>query len=113
MAGTQQAQFHEPASIKTADAVSAKARIESPTDGTILALDPDIPPQRQKLQLTANRSDVRWYMAGTLLGQGRQVQWQPWPGRHVLQLRDMKGQLLDEAALEVRGAAVKPAQRGS
>ncbi|MEG0787108.1 MAG: penicillin-binding protein 1C [Comamonas sp.] len=113
MAGTQQAQFHEPASIKTADAVSAKARIESPTHGTILALDPDIPPQRQKLQLTANRSDVRWYMAGTLLGQGRQVQWQPWPGRHVLQLRDMKGQLLDEAALEVRGAAVKPAQRGS
>jgi len=107
IAGTQQAQFHEPVVSNAQGMASAKARIESPTQGTILALDPDIPPQRQKLQLLANRSDVRWYMAGKIVGEGRKVQWQPWPGRHVLQLRDSKGQLLDEVSFEVRGAAVK------
>ena len=42
-----------------------------------------------------------------LLGQGRQLAWPPWPGRHVVRLQDMRGQVLDEVRLEVRGAGVK------
>lgn len=110
VAGSQQALFEEPVPAsqqRTGSAEARVARIEFPTYGTILALDPDIPPQRQLLLLQANRPQVSWFMDGKKVGEGRQMQWQPWPGRHVLQLRDAKGQVLDEVALEVRGAAVK------
>lgn len=83
------------------------ARILAPVGGSILALDPDIPPQRQRLQLRASADGVRWVMDGQRLGQGRQLAWMPWPGRHVLQLQDGQGRVLDEVRLEVRGAGVR------
>jgi len=30
----------------------------------------------------------------------------PWPGRHVVQITDAQGKVLDEVRLEVRGAGV-------
>ncbi|TKW74745.1 MAG: penicillin-binding protein 1C, partial [Bradyrhizobium icense] len=108
LTGSQQAQFHVPAPQRTPED-AASARILRPVDGTILALDPDIPPQRQTLQLQASRDDVRWYLGERLLGQGRQLAWPPWPGRHVVRLQDPRGQVLDEVRLEVRGAGVRGA----
>lgn len=110
IAGTGQAQFQPPSLTPTAVA-SAPARIQAPTAGTILALDPDIPPLQQQLQLRANRVDVRWLMDGKFIGQGMHMQWQPWPGPHVLQLQDRQGRLLDEVRFEVRGAAAKMSAR--
>ncbi|WP_284336994.1 penicillin-binding protein 1C [Comamonas sp. NoAH] len=107
IAGTEQSQFQEPAVPDARRTPSIRARILAPTEGTILALDPDIPPQQQKLQLQASRPDVRWFLGAQVLGQGAQLQWSPWPGRYVLQLKDLRGQLLDEVSLEVRGAGVK------
>jgi penicillin-binding protein 1C len=88
---------------------SAAARIIAPANGTIVALDPDIPPNRQRLSFTAEGHKLRWRMDGKEFAQGGQVQWLPWPGRHVVQLMDASGKVADEIKLEVRGAGVREA----
>ena len=80
------------------------ARITAPAPGTIVALDPDIPPERQRLQFTATGQGLLWRMDGKPLGRGARVAWLPWPGRHVVQLTDARGEVLDEIRIEVRGA---------
>ena len=98
-----------------AAASGAAARITAPAPGTVIALDPDIPPARQRLQFTATGSDLHWRMDGKPLGRGAQVAWLPWPGRHRVQITDAGGQVLDEIRLEVRGAGVvaAPAPRSA
>ena len=88
--------------------VSARqaARITSPTTGTIIALDPDIPPNRQRVSFAAEGANLRWVMDGKPFAKGASAQWLPWPGRHVVQIADAKGAVLDEVRLEVRGAGV-------
>jgi penicillin-binding protein 1C len=88
------------------------ARITSPTSGTIIALDPDIPPNRQRVSFSAEGQNVAWLLDGKPYAKGNAAQWLPWPGRHVVQLVDAKGVKLDEIKLEVRGAGVKSAQTG-
>ena len=85
-------------------AAAATARITAPAQGTVIALDPDIPPARQRLQFTATGDSLLWRMDGKPLGRGPRVAWLPWPGRHVVQITDAGGQVLDEIRLEVRGA---------
>ena len=89
----------------------AAVRIATPAPGTILAIDPDIPPARQRLQFAASDpragAGLRWRMDGKPLGQGARIAWPPWPGRHVVQLTDTRGQVLDEVRIEVRGAGVR------
>jgi penicillin-binding protein 1C len=85
------------------------ARITAPTNGTIIALDPDIPPNRQRVSFSAEGSNLRWLMDGKPLAKGASAQWLPWPGRHVVQIVGTRGEVLDEIKLEVRGAGVKGA----
>lgn len=117
--GTQQTAFAMDSGAARAMATGARgqkvlkngaaptARITAPTTGTIIALDPDIPPNRQRLTLQAEGSNLRWLMDGKPLAKGNTAQWALWPGRHVVQITDAKGQVLDEVRLEVRGAGVK------
>ena len=124
--GTQQALFaidSEAASARPASAGGQKGlrseddpavppRITAPQDGIILALDPDIPPARQRLTLLADAggaapASLRWWIGAREVGRGPQAQWLPWPGRHVVQLRDAAGRVQDERRIEVRGAAVR------
>ena len=132
IAGTEQAVFAIDSEAYCADAERAAgpidlnsldaahhvpARITRPQDGTILALDPDIPPTHQRLLLqadpgAANPQALRWWIDAREVGRGPQAQWLPWPGRHVLQLRDARGTVQDERRIEVRGATVKPARAG-
>ena len=117
-AGTEQAVFAIDSGAGSAYGQSARgqndsrtiaARITSPASGTVIALDPDIPPTRQRLQFTATGEGLRWRMDGKPLGQGARVAWLPWPGRHVVQIVNARGQVLDEVRIEVRGAgAVAP-----
>jgi penicillin-binding protein 1C len=84
-------------------------RIAAPAPGSIVALDPDIPPQNQRVHFVAapaSAPGLRWRMDGKPLGRGAQVAWLPWPGRHVVQLTDAGGRVLDELRIEVRGAGV-------
>lgn len=90
----------------------AAARIVAPTPGTIIALDPDIPPERQRLQLEASGgADLRWRIDGRELGRGPRWAWLPWPGRHRLELTDARGRVLDSLAFEVRGAGARAVGR--
>ncbi|MDF1482665.1 penicillin-binding protein 1C [Extensimonas sp. H3M7-6] len=91
-------------------AAQATARITAPAPGSIIALDPDIPPARQRLQLHAagpGSARLQWRLDGKPLGRGARLSWLPWPGRHVLQLADAQGRVLDELRFEVRGAGVR------
>ena len=96
-------------------AISAAAtagRITAPASGTIVALDPDIPPAHQRLSFSAEGRGVRWLMDGKEFARGNEARWLPWPGRHVVQITNERGQALDQIRLEVRGAGVKaPAAR--
>jgi penicillin-binding protein 1C len=86
------------------------ARILAPAPGTIVALDPDIPPARQRLRFEAANvqgAAVRWRIDGKPAGQGAQWAWLPWPGRHRVELTDARGQVLDRIQIEVRGAGVR------
>jgi penicillin-binding protein 1C len=74
-----------------------------------VALDPDIPPARQRLQFVAVGSAVRWRIDGREFARGARAAWLPWPGRHVVQLTDERGVALDEVRIEVRGAGIKTA----
>lgn len=87
--------------------------IASPADGTIFALDPDIPPAAQRVWFHADgltgqtANAVSWRMDGKPLGRGGQVAWLPWPGRHRVQLVDAGGKVVHEIGIEVRGASVR------
>ncbi len=112
--GTAQPLFAMAPDAHDATQASVPPRITAPQDGTILALDPDIPPARQRLTLLADAGGampaaLRWWIGAREIGRGPRAQWLPWPGRHVVQLRDAHGAVQDERRIEVRGAAVRPA----
>ncbi|KWT83765.1 MULTISPECIES: penicillin-binding protein 1C [unclassified Variovorax] len=103
IAGTEQPLFALPA----ADAGPAP-RITAPADGTIIALDPDIPPRHQRVRFEAEGSSgLQWRIDGKSFARGASAQWLPWPGRHVVELLDARGRVVDQLQLEVRGAGVK------
>lgn len=87
------------------------ARIDYPADGAILALDPDIPPQRQRLalQLSAPAGPGwQWCMDNKPLGRvDRNLLWLPQPGHHRLTLADGKGKEIDAVEFEVRALSGK------
>ncbi len=107
--GTQQAVFAVSAPVGAdGGAESGKtARITAPTDGSIIALDPDIPPRHQRLRLQAEGAGLHWMVDGRQVASGSSASWLPWPGRHRLQWVDAQGQVRDEVRIEVRGAGVK------
>jgi penicillin-binding protein 1C len=89
-----------------ASAGAAAARITAPADGTILALDPDIPPLHQRVHFESEGRGVQWRIDGKHFARGNSAQWLPWPGRHVIELVDATGKVVDQRKLEVRGAGV-------
>ena len=93
----------------SAEAVSAQHYgIASPRDGSIFAIDPDIPPAAQRITFEGERG--RWRLDGKPLGVGERLRWAPWPGRHRLELVALSGEVVQSVGFEVRGAGVKPAR---
>jgi penicillin-binding protein 1C len=78
-----------------------------PAEGSVLAIDPDIPAYLQRVALRAQAADkLAWRLDGVNLGSARDtVKWAPRPGPHVLALVDDAGQVVAERRFEVRGAA--------
>ena len=116
--GAQGAQGGQGRPVSEA-ATGAVGRILQPASGTILALDPDIPPANQLLRIRSNTARGAWFINGqpvSLRERGRSPNgasaqnpqdwfWIPQPGRFVFELRQMgTGQVLDTAHIEVRGA---------
>jgi penicillin-binding protein 1C len=82
-----------------------RPRIESPPDGVIIALDPDIPVTHQQIWLKATGAEqADFRLDNREIGPARQpLPWPPLPGNHVLQLlRRSDGVILDHINFEVR-----------
>ncbi|MET3432137.1 penicillin-binding protein 1C [Herbaspirillum seropedicae] len=124
------------AEIRFAHARDIRPAITYPTAGMLAALDPDIPPARQRIRFRAQGvpAGSRWVLDGKLMPQeimqaGRVkaqkvstnasasgeeelgFDWMPWPGKHVLVLQDKGGQELDRVRFEVRGAVARPEEK--
>jgi penicillin-binding protein 1C len=107
LAGTEQA------TIVRAHQAPPASLIAKPINGTVVALDPDIPPTAQKLRFVPARvlpSGWRWRLDGKVLGVAQPIRWQPWPGTHRLDLLDAAGATRETVGFEVRGARAKAEQ---
>lgn len=90
--------------------VEAKAevvsRISYPLEETLIALDPDIPPDNQRvfIQIVAPRPDQNLYLNGRRIGRATNfIPWAPLTGKYRLELRDSGGHVIDNVRFEVRG----------
>jgi len=98
---------------KPAASASAAPAIANPANGTVFALDPDMPPASQRVWFQAegvagqSARMVSWRMDGKPLGRGAEVAWLPWPGRHQVELLDAAGKVVDRIGIEVRGASAR------
>jgi penicillin-binding protein 1C len=112
--GTSRADWFLRGTEPGAEPVAAEAprpRLASPVAGTIIALDPDIPPGQQSVPFEADAgAGLRFALNGRDLGDARSpFDWNPAPGRYTLSLVDRDGRTLDSTAFEVRGALVAEA----
>lgn len=89
----------------------AVPKILEPTSGTIIALDPDIPPQNQLIRFISNHRNVQWQIDRDIMGQGQTLDWPPLPGRHKINLLNAEGEILDSIRIEIRGGSLKPSIR--
>lgn len=81
-------------------------KIVYPTSGTIIALDPDIPPDDQRVFFEAepDSSNLQWDLDGQRLEiVDSPVPWSPRRGKHLLRLMDASQTELDSVTFEVRG----------
>ena len=81
-------------------------RIVYPPSGTVIALDPDIPPELQKIFFISqtNEEDLRWVLNGhTISRVGSILPWTPKAGTHVLTLCNRENEIMDSVNFEVRG----------
>lgn len=95
---------------------SADRLIASPIDRSIIALDPDIPPQAQQLRLAAvagTPMSWHWRMDGKRIGSALERRWPLWPGEHLLELVDAQGHVREAVRFEVRGVSIKPSSQRS
>jgi len=93
------------ATVALADPGRQAPRIESPADGMVVAIDPDIPLGHQAMIFRARGAGAgsRFELDGNMLaGAGSPCRWPPRPGRHRLRLLDGSGQVLDSVGFTVR-----------
>jgi penicillin-binding protein 1C len=88
----------------------AAARIDYPPAGSVFAIDPDIPPSRQRIVFAARgrRDGLQWILDGQPMGPaGEPAGWTPNAGRHALSLSDEHGTVVDAVQFWVRGREKK------
>ena len=82
-------------------------KIVYPPSGTIIALDPDIPQDLQKVFFIARTEDkeLKWRLNKAEIEEtGKTVAWSPHIGKYNLELTDMQSKIIDSVSFEVRGA---------
>jgi penicillin-binding protein 1C len=118
LSGTQMSRIALSANAEGAGVRNGTARIASPTDGTIFALDPDIPAARQRVWFESAQGAPAgsvWRLDGKSAwpsAQMARMAWLPWPGHHTLELVDRRGVVVDSVKFEVRGAFAKIKAKG-
>jgi penicillin-binding protein 1C len=111
VAGTEQRARHSVTQDMPAQA--QPFGIIHPRDGSLFALDPDIPPAAQRLVIEGEAG--QWLLNGQRLAPAtpatagvQRIAWPLWPGRHRLHWTSANGQHQQTVAFEVRGARLKP-----
>jgi penicillin-binding protein 1C len=90
----------------------APPRIVYPRSGTIIALDPDIPAdhQRVRLQMRPERAGFVWAVDGRrVAAHDGETLWRPRHGTHTIALHDAHGTEIDEVTFVVRGGVAADA----
>jgi penicillin-binding protein 1C len=91
--------------VAAAPAQSRRPRITNPVAGSVYALDPDIPPDRQRMAITVS-GDVTghrlWLDKHDLGSAGARPLILAPPGRHTLKLVDLNGRVVDQILFTVR-----------
>ncbi len=86
-------------------------RIAYPGEGTIIALDPDIPAKQQRVVFKASANiPPRWHWLLNGEALNNKDAWFPMPGRHILALQNSQNNTVDTVHFEVRGAYLKSPQ---
>ena len=107
LAGTEQAAWRPGTQVSGGGEPARAFGIRQPRDGSLFAIDPDIPPAAQRIRFVGERGT--WVLDGRRLGTGTEWSWAPWPGRHELRLVARDGRLLQQVRFEVRGAGLRAA----
>jgi penicillin-binding protein 1C len=87
--------------------VQYNRRILYPPPGTLIALDPDIPCELQKIFFTSssNEYSLRWMLNGEIIGRvGKSFSWAPREGKYLLAIVDPEEKAIDSVSFEVRGS---------
>jgi penicillin-binding protein 1C len=94
----------EPASVEVRITDGSAARIVYPPPEVIFAMDPDIPPDNQKIffEASGNNKDLRWLLNGQETGKGPLYGWTPEAGKFTLTLSDRNNSPLDQVMFTVR-----------
>lgn len=95
----------ETALVEAVPAARRSPRIVYPPDGSILAVDPDIPDSVERVLFRAEGvQGHRWRLDGAELGAAAEpLAWHPLAGEHELQLVDPGGKAVSTSRFEVRG----------
>ena len=117
--GTELATVHPVAYGVAKHSAQQSFGISHPLEGSIFALDPDIPPTAQRLVIEGEAG--QWRLNGKRLVGGTATagpspnstrhSWPLWPGRHRLEWTSANGQNQQTVNFEVRGAGLKPSAR--
>jgi penicillin-binding protein 1C len=94
----------EPASVEARLVEGEPSRILYPPPDIIIAVDPDIPFDNQRVFFEASGShkDLHWLLNGQAVGVGPLCGWTPIAGEYILTLADGNNRPLDEIAFKVR-----------
>lgn len=89
----------------TITASHAKARIIYPSDGTIIALDPDIPAENHAIFFEATKDhEFDWYLNEEKIADAAHyVRWKPERGTYTLSIVGNDGKIVDTVEFNVRG----------
>ncbi|MES2125970.1 MAG: penicillin-binding protein 1C, partial [Pseudomonadota bacterium] len=81
-------------------------RIVYPGSGSIIAIDPDIPREVERVYFQAQAGQgLQWQLDGEVLGSASaSLPWRPAPGKHVLALVDGQQQSVAQSHFVVRGS---------
>ena len=95
----------ELTTVATVPDDAARSRITNPGNGLIIAVDPDIPADRQRVPIRARGAtgQLAFRLDGDALGPAdAQLLWTPRVGAHRLALVDASGAVLDQVLFTVR-----------
>ncbi len=104
--GTEPVSLQREPTVQTGPSSSVQ-KITYPAKGMIIAIDPDIPEDRQRVFFEADASGdlLRWRLNSTEIGRTSEIiSWKPVPGTYTLSLLDEKGGVADAVNFVVKGS---------